>query len=407
MSSTTGASSILLALLLLGAAVCHAQPQGRRAPTEMSVCWAAPSARTVRAVGVEAVRQHLQHVLDVRRPTALTADSALAWMRHVDAKLLDLAVMSAVAPTYVTVGTGARDLDVGAVCDADGGGVDFELRIARASARASATPTGWIHAGARRLRWSVVDGVLIGVSTLAPAADRVAMVQQLRALERAFGSRAEPPAILLVLRDTAELRTVFPLRWRDNLVREHTFIAHGGPSVGFLALRGQPTSLHELVHVALSGRVQRAEDSMAGPVSYFFEEALARAIGGSEGRPFDEVARRGERDARALAALTAQHAESTVTAVRAGRHAGVLRDVVAGVYRVLLRHCRAIPAGVLEIGEEQPFGHFLTAANAQLALAPLEFLLASATELSLPWPTLMADLEQPTTARCLARGSVR
>jgi hypothetical protein len=396
------AKGVVVACLLLGAAASQAQSRSPRVATERPVCWADPTGRIVLASG-GAVRQRLRHVLDHGLPPGVAPNRGLQWMQYVDGRLLDFVLSGSLDPKYVTARRRPGDLGAAAVCGKDGGGVEFELRLLPPSARSSTSPEGWIQAGASRLFWSVVDSVLVGTSPLAPSADPVATVHRLRDLERALRSRAETPAILLLLRDTAELRTVFPLRWRDNQVREHTFIAPGGPSVGFVAVAGRQTSLHELVHIALSGRGRRAEDSLSGPLSYFFEEALARAIGGSRGAQFDAIPRSVALDTNALALLTVQHAESTVAAVRSGPHADVLRDVVAGVYRVLLRHCREIPVGVLEMSEDQQFGHFLSLANSKLAIAPLDFLMSSTKELSLPWPTLIADLEQPKTATCLSR----
>jgi hypothetical protein len=259
------ANGVVVACLLFGAAVSQAQSGSNRAATERPVCWADPTGRTVLASG-GAVRQRLRHLLDHGLPPAVAANRALQWMQYVDGRLLHLVMSGSVDPTYVTARRRPRDLGAAAVCGKDGSGVEFELRLSLASARSSRLPDGWIQTGASRLSWSVVDSVLVGTSPLAPSADPVTTVHRLRDLERVLRSRAEQPAILLLVRDTAELRAVFPLRWRDNQVREHTFIAPGGPSVGFMVVAGRHTSLHELVHVALSGRGRRAEDGLAGPL---------------------------------------------------------------------------------------------------------------------------------------------
>jgi hypothetical protein len=365
---------------------------------ESAGCWPARLATLVDSTEV-AIRSRLRPLLTAPTPATVEITTAPAWMRLAEARLLDVVLAGLRRPVLVQLRGVRRREAAFVLCDGDSRGAGAEYRFAASARGAAGPPEGRLAATVEELSWELLDGVLVARSRRVRRSAAAALVEELRVLERALVSDAVVPVVLVVVANDSELRRMFPLRWADGQLREMSFLATGGPSIGFIMLQGGRLSPHELVHIALSGRLARAEEGPTGPVPYFIEEALARAIGGTQGRPLDAVPR-ADVDPTALVARIEQLADRRVGDAARLPDAELVRDVLAGAYRVVLRRCRMMPAGLIEASDDSLFGEVLEMVGESLGLSSSRMAELAVRELATAWERPLVDLDQPRAPGC-------
>ncbi len=185
-----------------------------------------------------------------------------------------------------------------------------------------------------------------GVSSDLPRA----LADTLRQIEDIVGGRAKRPAFIVAFVSAASFVQHFPVRWRDGYYGDFTVAAAQLPSVSFMAPRGAGFSSHELTHVALTHSLRDREAPYLYP--YFVQEALARAIGGSQGRSVFELSNSpsASEAKRRLAKALSEDIRFDTLSFATHTDGAQDVDILGAAYRVAVLHCRTLPRSLLLAG---------------------------------------------------------
>ena len=193
-----------------------------------------------------------------------------------------------------------------------------------------------------------VDSVIVFTEAQITHQAPSVLLDSLRLLELAFGRRARRPVLIFAFSEQKSLERSFPIRWADGQYSDLSLTTASAAGIAFVAPRELGYSVHELVHLVVASALDSSRTDAPG-TSYFSEEALARAMGGSKGVPFRELARRNDlRDApRTL--WNAVDEAITLDTVTFGGKAGPIPtlDLLGAIYNVALTHCTAFPLEIL------------------------------------------------------------
>lgn len=244
-----------------------------------------------------------------------------------------------------------------------------EFRLGKQPARDSAGRPTFIAQGTKNFRWLPVHSGVTVISGTAGADSimALALADTIAQLERVTHSTSVRPVYLVLVSDTAELARVFPIRYSDGNFRDFSLQSFRVGSMSFIARQQGHFPIHELVHVALASR-EFAASNETDPLLYFFTEALARALGGSEGISFGLLPDH-KRSVEDVRELLNRHSDSTLAHVRFSADRNIMRDVVGALQRAVIRSCHVTPRGMLEFTDRDRFGRVVQVATEVLNIS--------------------------------------
>jgi hypothetical protein len=234
------------------------------------------------------------------------------------------------------------------VCAADTGSPVAAFELGTTTEAAEPIVPRALVEGFQELQIASVDSVAVFTEEQWTDVAPQSMPDSLRWIESAFKRRAQRPVMIFAFRSQQTLEQSFPIRWPDGRYSDYSLSAAGVAGVAFVARRELGFSVHELVHLVLAASLPGSSTTPGG-IPYFAEEALARAVGGSQGQPFRTLVTRNDiRDARRALSHAVDQAISldTVTFGTSAGPAPVL-DLLGAVLNAALSNCEVFPFEIL------------------------------------------------------------
>jgi hypothetical protein len=175
-----------------------------------------------------------------------------------------------------------------------------------------------------------------------------AVVDSLSKIEVMLGADTSRVVFGVFFDSPGRFSEAFPMGWSDDTYRDWTLLDPDRGAMFFVAQRDHGISTHELVHAA-SGQLALRVDARGSSIPYVANEALARSVGGSDGKSFAElVGKIDAADARDL--IRAELDVGDISLARFVPGSSSLRsvDLLGAAYRVALSACRVFPADLLD-----------------------------------------------------------